>query len=314
MCFSTFVNMRLDRAIADLLYRHDCVIIPDFGGFITGRIGAKPMDGCFHPPRKEIYFNEALQSQDGLLVNHIAQQEQIAFEAAVRQVEMQTRKWKRALSHNRYVRLKGIGTLSSNAEQSIQFKPDQAVNYLTESFGLPSTYAEKRLWKSEKRAHPWLGRARYAALWVPLAALSVFSIYKLSKQPAAAERDEATLNPFVAVSSQNAFSPPLEKLSPPVFKVDLNSDRGVVNKSAPPINRMAGILPHQLIAGAFIEMAHAQRLLADLKRQGYKAQIVGKSGRLTLVAVETFASKHQALRAYYQIRKALPEIWYRYKG
>ncbi len=319
--------MRLDRAIADLLYGHDCVIVPGLGGFIARRIPAKPADGdCFQPARKVISFNEALQSQDGLLANYLAQRAQIAFEAASDQVETQVQHWKRALSNRRRVCLNGIGTLSSNAEQAIEFKPDSSVNYLTDSFGLPSIYAEKIRRQPESGIKQGLRPLRYAALWIPLAALASFSVYELSHRSAAVARDEATLNPFVGISDQtanqkalskplaHAYRSALQKRGPRVSELHATPIQPAVSQPIRHVDQGSDIKSHQLIAGAFREIAHAQRLLSDLKRQGYPAQIAGRSGRLTLVAVQSFATKREAMRAYYWIRKKRPEIWYRYKG
>ena len=77
--------MNLANYINDLLYRYDCVIVPDFGGFVTNRIGAKLNSDThtFSPPTKQIAFNSHLKHNDGLLANYIASSEQISFEKKV---------------------------------------------------------------------------------------------------------------------------------------------------------------------------------------------------------------------------------------
>ena len=74
--------MTLATYINDLLYRYDCVIVPDFGGFVTNRIGAKVNNytHTFTPPKKQITFNKLLKHNDGLLANYIASAENISFE------------------------------------------------------------------------------------------------------------------------------------------------------------------------------------------------------------------------------------------
>ena len=73
--------MTIAKYINDLLYRYDCVIVPNFGGFITNRIGAKvnPFTNNFYPPTKQISLNAHLKQNDGLLVNYIASVENISF-------------------------------------------------------------------------------------------------------------------------------------------------------------------------------------------------------------------------------------------
>ena len=54
--------MNLATYIKDLLYRYDCVIVPDFGGFVTKRISAKISENThqFFPPSKQLSFNRNL--------------------------------------------------------------------------------------------------------------------------------------------------------------------------------------------------------------------------------------------------------------
>ena len=76
--------MILANSINDLLYRYNCVIIPDFGGFVTNKISAKmnKAPNTFYPPAKQITFNSHLKVNDGLLANYIASSENISFEKA----------------------------------------------------------------------------------------------------------------------------------------------------------------------------------------------------------------------------------------
>ena len=66
--------------ISDLLFLHDCVIIPDFGGFICNYRSAyiDADSGVICPPGKDILFNRNLTHNDGLLVNWIADKENIS--------------------------------------------------------------------------------------------------------------------------------------------------------------------------------------------------------------------------------------------
>ena len=69
--------MQLEIYISDLLYRYDCVTVPDFGAFLTSRVSAKIHESThtFYPPKKVLSFNEQLQNNDGLLANYIAEVE-----------------------------------------------------------------------------------------------------------------------------------------------------------------------------------------------------------------------------------------------
>ena len=46
--------MQLETYISDLLYRYDCITVPEFGAFLTSRVSAKVHDSThtFYPPKK----------------------------------------------------------------------------------------------------------------------------------------------------------------------------------------------------------------------------------------------------------------------
>lgn len=81
---------RFIEYISDLLFLHDCVIIPDFGGFICNYKSAHidEENGLICPPAKDILFNRNLTHNDGLLVNWIACKENITYEKATVQVTL----------------------------------------------------------------------------------------------------------------------------------------------------------------------------------------------------------------------------------
>jgi nucleoid DNA-binding protein len=72
--------------IVDLLSKHTCVIVPDFGGFIVNEKGTviSTAGDRFFPPCKELIFNPHLSHNDGLLVHAFMQKNGISFDEANR--------------------------------------------------------------------------------------------------------------------------------------------------------------------------------------------------------------------------------------
>ena len=130
--------MRIATYISDLLYRYECVIVPDFGAFITQRKAASidTSSNIVLPPRKILSFNEQLNNHDGLLANHIAKEEEVAYEAALKIIADEVVALKNKLGTGELVLWSKIGHFSMNAEDKIQFMPSEDVNYLTDAFGL----------------------------------------------------------------------------------------------------------------------------------------------------------------------------------
>ena len=62
--------INLARHIEILLLEHDCVVIPGIGGFITNAEEARFLEQEWQmmPPYRTVRFNQALKSNDGLLV------------------------------------------------------------------------------------------------------------------------------------------------------------------------------------------------------------------------------------------------------
>ena len=68
------MNIRLEKIAKELLINEDCVIIPEFGGFITQYKPAllEPNKNIILPPGKSVSFNAKLCKNDGLLAQNVA--------------------------------------------------------------------------------------------------------------------------------------------------------------------------------------------------------------------------------------------------
>ena len=116
--------MTVEKYINELLYRYDCVIVPNFGGFITNKIGAKvnSFTHTFHPPTKQITFNTHLKQNDGLVVSYIAAVENISFEKALAKMYASVTSWNESLKNGAVI-FENIGALAFNEEKQLIFDP-----------------------------------------------------------------------------------------------------------------------------------------------------------------------------------------------
>ncbi|MCC6838748.1 MAG: SPOR domain-containing protein [Flavobacteriales bacterium] len=130
--------MALDRYIHDLLFEHDCVIVPGFGGFLTHYRPARldVQRRLIHPPSKDLSFNRKLVRQDGLLVDRVVRCEGLEFHAAKQRVDAELERWQQELRNNDRLELARVGTLFHDAEHNLQFEPDRRVNFLKDAYGL----------------------------------------------------------------------------------------------------------------------------------------------------------------------------------
>lgn len=129
----------ITRHIADLLYYHDCVIVPGLGGFIKAYRPAQIVHARheFHPPSATIAFNAGLSVNDGLLANHIASVQNTSYREALYEIKQWVNTCLDSVTKNDKVNLDGIGEFFLNASGKLEFSPSLQVNFNTDSFGLP---------------------------------------------------------------------------------------------------------------------------------------------------------------------------------
>ena len=139
----------LDVYIEDLIFKHNCVIIPEFGAFVSNRKAAElASDKSFSPPQKELTFNSRLTYNDGLVAKHISEVERSSYEEAQEYIKSVVNRWRQDLALGMEVRLANIGKFTKGTDNNIIFTSLSKENYLTDSFGM-SSVTTKEINKTE---------------------------------------------------------------------------------------------------------------------------------------------------------------------
>lgn len=299
--------MTLAKYISDLLYRYECVIVPNFGGFITNEISAKVnhYTHIFSAPSKQIAFNSHLQNNDGLLVNYIAASENITYSKAINYIANEVESWKNALKKEE-LEIENIGSLTINNEGNYIFEPSNTVNYLTSSFGLNSfnSPAVKRIEYQQKVKQletiapvlPTEENKRKTPAFIKYAASAaiIFALGTLGWN----EYQKIEYNNLVAEAEQQQQQ--VEKtiqeatfvISNPLPAITLNVTKQTYN--------------YHVIAGAFREPINAEKKLKELLENGYNAKILGvNKWNLTQVAYASTNSKNEAINTLNSIKKTV---------
>lgn len=135
--------MSIANSIHDLLYDHDCVIVPRFGGFLVQYKGARIDEArrLVHPPGKEVGFNRQLTRNDGSLTDAVAKGDGVRFELASASIAAQVDAWQRALDQGQRVELARLGTFWTDAGKNLRFEPDARSNFLKDAYGLRAVAA-----------------------------------------------------------------------------------------------------------------------------------------------------------------------------
>jgi len=139
----TFVYMlRLITHIEHLLLTHDCIIVPELGGFVIQPASAvhSAEEHIFHPMHKEIMFNATLTHQDGLLSESYMKMYHTDYRDACLMVEEDVKKLKSRLQEQKNVDFGSVGLFSLGNEGQYMFTPSEKEKFSIDSYGLPSFY------------------------------------------------------------------------------------------------------------------------------------------------------------------------------
>ncbi len=298
--------MQLETYISDLLYRYECVTVPEFGAFLTQRVSATIHEStnAFYPPKKKLAFNEQIQTNDGILTHYIADVEKIPFEEASKKIEKRVKALKSYLTEGETISLNNIGDLSLNNEGKIIFEPSYHLNYLTDAFGLsqfvsPSVSREvykKKVQKIEKivpisitpERRKSRGYLKYAA--VAIVALTIGGF--------------AASNYYVNnINSQNQLAQEEANLQ---LESQIQEATFVIDNPLPAVTlhvkKHSG--SYHVIAGAFRIEENSDKKVSQLKNLGYDARKIGvnKYG-LHEVVYASYEDRLEALSALRHIKR-----------
>ena len=306
--------MKIEHYIAQLLYRYQCVSVPGFGAFLTEIQPAQLLEDAFNPPKKQVSFNFHLKNNDGLLASHIALAEKMTYEQAVYKIEETVSTWRTSLQLRQTIVLKNIGDLSLNSENNLVFKPADAVNYLTDSFGLSHFIAPKiqrEIYQQEVEAleekapiiftperrnkQAYLKYAAIFVLGIGLTGVFTNQYYNDYQQQMASQ------NLMVEKSVQKKVERKIQEAtffieSPlPAVKLNIKEDK----------------FSYHIVAGAFRNEANAEKVYKKLSAKGFKAKRISMTRHgLHPVIYGSFATYAEAQKAMMQIQKTEnPEAW-----
>lgn len=127
--FLTFaLVIELAKHLEVLLLSNDCVIVPDFGGFVAHYVSAHidERDGTFIPPIRTLGFNPQLKMNDSLLAQAYMESQDISYPEAIRHIEQEIDEMRRIISQEGSFSLEGIGMLRANDEGSYLFEPNES--------------------------------------------------------------------------------------------------------------------------------------------------------------------------------------------
>jgi hypothetical protein len=339
------MDLRIDGYIKVLLFNHNCIIIPSFGGFVGNYKGAEihPTQHIFSAPCKQLVFNKNLTTNDGLLANLIVQTEKVTYSEALEIIDKDVFKIKHQLSLGEKVELKSIGFLRLDVEKNIQFSPVSITNYATASFGLQSfqSSAIKRggfvaevgkTFKDRPAVKTKANLKKYRKYALPLLVLPIAFLLFLSPfSSLVKDKIQLQSSGFFNTNDTKLYQPELHHFNLPMAEIipmqvfeespsitpakEINNDFAVEDTTSvfTPVVQThleTNLASFTLISGCFAVIENAEKQVAQLKLKNINASIIGKTKNgLYRVGCGSYNSASEANEAMLSLKSQQTEVW-----
>lgn len=313
--------MDITAFIRELLFSHDCVIVPGFGGFI-GNYNPAHIDkasSTFYPPVKQISFNRNLNHNDGLLVGRISGHAGVNYNDARIIVDEFVAGLRKKLGKGEKVVFEHIGTFINNQEGNVQFEPDRTVNYHLDSYGLePFVFSPLEAYDVRKRISGHTGREpvkrafnrkvvlRAAAVIVPLLAIMVAVPLKTDLFKSKVET--TNLNPLAKAE----FEENRAAVDSSIPRVTIPSAEGSTEPSVTDVVQPAQPSDsYYIITGSFKLRQNAEIQAKILSGEGYSPEIIEAPNGFFRVSALRCQGLNSAEASKNNISKMFPGSWIR---
>lgn len=316
--------MKIEEYISDLLFEHDCVIVPDFGGFVCNYASAAidPVKHLFEPPAKRILFNKGLTRNDGLLAHHISAKLKLPYTEALKYIAGEVKRFKEDIEKDKRLMLDNIGLLYTDEKGSLIFQQDNKLNYLADSYGLSAFYHLPvsanagneanviPIHNERKKIRPY---AIAAAITVLVASACYFTLFEKPSNLRFSSLDIFSKRE----ASQYVFSPSIYKELPKPFAEEAvilppttvsvpaptTTTPAISTKVAVPVTASSF---YSVIVGSFSIKENADNLVAQLAKQNINVSIIGKTPQgLYMVGYGKYASHDAAATERDNLRKGI---------
>lgn len=299
--------MNLDRHISDLLNFHECVIIPEFGGFISNYKPAEfdASNNTLLPPSKEVIFNAQIKKNDGLLINQISEKENITYREAECTVMNLVDRIFETLNKGESFEMNGLGTFEISKNGTVLFQSTNDFQLL-DAYGLQEiSYPTIHIHEPVFNTNPSITRVlnnkkdlvRIAASVAIVVALSVLpsGIKKTPLQSSVINTSEFTQPSTTVLVEEKIEQTPVEEIAP------LESETIQGNYEAPTLV-VETESPFILIGGSFKSLNNAAKYHHSLKIEGFKPEIMELSNGWYRVVIDSYNTRYDAETAMIKYR------------
>ena len=306
----------VEKQLKRLLYRFDCVILPDFGAFLAKN---KPSQyhkntQVFYPPQRKLNFNAQLKSDDGLLIKSISRSNRISYELAKHEVSSFVEDLKYTLDHEKNIKLDELGSFELTDDQVLRFYPDNN-SLRTDTFGLRSLQVnrleafedlssdetsaeEERVIQLENEPQNASKRnisllfLKYASIGIIAIAITGWIGYSLY------QNQYQTRSKADSSVTETKFEEKLQKAN-----FELQESFPAINLEIEKKDLKNQKKKFHVIAGAFRHKENAYKKVDQLQKKGFDSKLLGQNRYgLHQVSFQSFSSRKKALENLEEIK------------
>jgi len=297
-----------------LLHEHNCVIIPEFGGFVVNTIPAR-RDGfaTFHAPVSELVFNRDLLHNDGLLAQSYMKSDNLTFEAAMQQIELAVQELKQQLREQRQVALGKLGSFTLNDDKRFVYSPAPFVQPAL--FGLTKATLKPliQMHAPVTPAKSGNGQKRWRTVAVSAAAVAAIAVFMfilpvndttIGRQSAQMISESGLFRNRAAQAEQPA-APATEVTNELPAEVQVAADNGESHAApAPLIDDSRPV--YYIVMGVYERSDVAEQITTQLLNEGFpQTKWLERPGRIDVYAA-TFTDRAEAETYLREIHRAHP--------
>lgn len=324
--------IELSKHIEYLLLEHNCVIVPNLGGFVTQYIPARMVaeENLYLPPCRNIGFNPRLTLNDGLLVQSYMQAYDTNYPETVRLIEEAVGQAKRELQDKGEIEFHGIGRLTLSMDGKYGFEPNEAGVLSPELYALDSFRiealaadstraecegepAEKKPRTQKKKAYTLsINRelANYAA-----AAIAAIFFYFVWATPVAQDTERAgssaaMMIPIAPVEKAAEALPSLHQKAENAAEAVAGKESGEAGKQPEEQGNVAES-GYTLVLLSSVPRSNAQAYIGQLEAEGIEGATLYERGKMVRVVYGHFASENEAYVELNRLhgRKYFADAW-----
>ncbi|MCX6230611.1 MAG: SPOR domain-containing protein [Bacteroidetes bacterium] len=315
--------MDIVKLVLNVLKEKETVVIPALGRFTLTTVSAKihPVDHVFTPPFKIILF-ESIASQNDLLAQYIAEQEQITVDQATNEISAFTENVLKGIQNEKHFKVEGFGIFELNNEKLIVFTADSSLfadefigfNEFTSPAIVRTEFKDKAVQLAQQEKEKQAKRRKKRKLFIIIsflliiiAALVYLFLFsditsnflnkneiKTNPTPVADTAKKQIINDTINLHAKDSLNN--------IISADTNHLQNKTQETG----------DYFIVAASFKSEENANKSVEKLKTKGFNgAGITHQQGNsMFIVYYQSYASKDDALKALQQIIKnENPESW-----